>query len=92
MDQINLFTFDKLYLPCRMLEPLAWVGHIPFAIWLVENLRPEVVVELGTHKGNSFFSFCQSMKLNKINGKVYAIDLWEGDKHAGFIPIRFMRM
>lgn len=84
LGEINLFSSGKFYLPYRMLEPLAWVGHIPFAIWLVENFRPKIVVELGTHKGNSFFSFCQSMKLNNIKGKVFAIDLWEGDKHAGY--------
>lgn len=72
------------YVPSRIKKPLPWVGHIPFAFYLVEKLRPSVIVELGTHTGNSFFSFCQAVKNVGLNSKVFAIDLWTGDPHAGF--------
>lgn len=61
-----------------------WVGHIYFAYDLIFNLNPRRVVELGTYKGTSFFSFCQSIKNNSLKTRVDAIDSWEGDKHAGF--------
>jgi hypothetical protein len=41
-------------------------------------------VELGTHTGNSYFSFCQSILENKTLTRAYAVDTWEGDSQAGF--------
>ena len=61
----------------------AWLGHRKFAYDLVRNLQPEVIVELGTHYGASFFSMCQAVKDGGINGKCYAVDTWTGDPHSG---------
>jgi hypothetical protein len=33
-----------------------WEGHIPFAFYLVDSLRPRQIVELGTFSGLSYFS------------------------------------
>jgi lipopolysaccharide biosynthesis protein/antitoxin component HigA of HigAB toxin-antitoxin module len=69
--------------PLSLKEPLAWCGHIPFAAWLVQQLRPRLFVELGTHAGNSYFAFCQAVKQHEMNARCYAVDTWEGDEHAG---------
>jgi predicted O-methyltransferase YrrM len=61
-----------------------WLEHGPFAMWLVANLHPKVMVELGMHNGYSYFSFAQSVSRNDIATKMYAIDTWKGDEHAGF--------
>ena len=66
------------------LQGKAWVGHTPFAYWLVATLKPKTLVELGTHGGGSYFSFCQSVIDNKLDTKTYAIDTWMGEKQAGF--------
>ena len=66
------------------LQGKAWVGHTPFAYWLVASLKPKTLVELGTHGGGSYFSFCQSVVDNKLDTKTYAIDTWMGEKQAGF--------
>ncbi len=60
-----------------------WSGHIPFACDLVASLRPSVFVELGTHLGESYFAFCQSMVESGTTAKAYAVDTWEGDVHTG---------
>lgn len=60
-----------------------WTGHKDFAYDLVSNFKPEIIVELGTHYGTSFFSFCQAVKDQKIETQLFAIDTWKGDKHAG---------
>lgn len=62
----------------------AWLGHIPFASWLVEQLRPQRIVELGTHNGASFLGFCQAVEEQQVSSRVFAVDTWEGDEHAGF--------
>ncbi len=62
----------------------AWWGHTFFAYDLVRNEKPNKIVELGTHRGISFFSFCQAIKDGELDTELYAIDTWEGDKHTGF--------
>ncbi|NLZ24723.1 glycosyltransferase [Candidatus Dojkabacteria bacterium] len=62
----------------------AWSGHYFFAYDLVANIKPKVIVELGTHKGNSLFSFAQAIKDLNLKTELHAIDTWEGDEHAGY--------
>lgn len=72
------------FTPRSLQQPDAWVGHIPFANWLTNLAKPEVFVELGTHTGNSYFAFCQSILDADLSTKAYAVDTWAGDDHAGF--------
>ena len=62
----------------------SWWQHVPIAHWLVENLQPKLIVELGTHYGVSFFSFCEAANEYSPSTFIYAIDTWKGDEHAGF--------
>ena len=62
--------------------PSSWWEHVPIAHWLVENLEPEKIVELGSHYGVSFFSFCEAAKHYSEKSFIYAIDTWEGDKQV----------
>lgn len=61
-----------------------WLEHGPFAFWIMSALRPPTVVELGTHNGFSFFTFCEAAERLGIDSTLSAIDTWEGDDHAGF--------
>ena len=58
-----------------------WVGHIPFAFWLIDKIRPGIFVEIGTHRGNSFLAFCQAIQTVSSGTRAYAVDTWEGDAH-----------
>lgn len=70
--------------PARLVLPGAWSGHIPFAHWLVKVTNPSVLVELGTHTGNSFSAFCHSVDRQKVASRAFAVDTWQGDEHAGY--------
>ncbi|MGI9051853.1 MAG: class I SAM-dependent methyltransferase [Ilumatobacteraceae bacterium] len=47
-------------------------------------IRPQLVVELGTHFGCSFFAMCQAVADHDLSTELVAIDTWQGDEHAGF--------
>tara|TARA_B100000674_G_scaffold499469_1_gene546267 strand:- start:17786 stop:18646 length:861 start_codon:yes stop_codon:yes gene_type:complete len=62
----------------------SWWEHVPLAHMLVEILRPETIVELGTHYGVSLFSFCEAAENYSKGTYVYAVDTWSGDEQAGY--------
>lgn len=70
--------------PIECLTPTSWGGHIPFMYALVTQMRPRRVVELGSHNGASFFATCQALKSLEGPSQAVAVDLWQGDEHAGF--------
>jgi GT2 family glycosyltransferase len=62
----------------------AWIEHWPFAVWVVEQARPRVIVELGTWTGFSYFSFCQAVEHSGVATHCFAVDTWQGDEQTGF--------
>ncbi|MEO5720224.1 MAG: class I SAM-dependent methyltransferase, partial [Chthoniobacterales bacterium] len=61
----------------------AWTDNIHFAYDLVATLKPRLLVELGTDRGESYFAFCQSVEENKTGTRCFAVDTWRGDEHSG---------
>ena len=72
---------EVLWRPARLTQHEHWAGHIPFAFWLIKVCRPRLVVELGTHRGNSCCAFCQAIASLGLDLKAFSIDTWEGDIH-----------
>lgn len=77
---ISNIIFTK---PEFMTERSAWHEHTPFAFFLMEKLRPDVFVELGTYYGYSYGTFCQAIKMLGLPTKAYAVDTFSGDAHSG---------
>ncbi|HVZ10663.1 class I SAM-dependent methyltransferase [Rhodopila sp.] len=70
--------------PPQYVAESAWLEHGPCGFWLIDAIRPSVLVELGTHSGFSYFSFCQAVQWLHLSTACYAVDTWCGDEHAGF--------
>lgn len=68
--------------PARIVQS-AWLEHGPFAYWIVDALKPRLIVELGSHNGYSFCCFLEQVRRSHIDGRAIAIDTWKGDDHAG---------
>lgn len=68
----------------RYQMPSAWHQNAPFAFWIVDTLRPRIIVELGTHNGFSYLCFCQAVDILDTGTQCIAVDLWTGDEHSGF--------
>lgn len=58
----------------------AWKGHRKFAEWLVKEINPKCIVELGVDYGYSTFVFANALK--GTNGIMNGIDWFKGDSHA----------
>ena len=85
-----LFEYDKYKISIK--DNSAWSGHRNFAYDLVRFMKPKKVVELGTHYGASFFSFCQAVKDEGLSSKCFAIDTWKGDAHSGLYQENVFRV
>ena len=66
----------------EMMKYAPWSGHREFAYDYVCNMKPNVIVELGSHYGCSAFTFLQAIKDYNLQTKFYAIDTWAGDKYT----------
>ena len=81
---IMLPELPLLYAPQHETQYSAWKGHRGFAQRLIKALQPEVLVELGVHAGDSYFTMVEAMHIYIASGRAYGVDTWSGDKHAGF--------
>lgn len=76
--------------PVALRHPLrltssAWAGHIPFGMFLIDVVRPKLLVELGTYTGVSFCAFCQAVKELGLETRCDAVDTWKGDDQSGYL-------
>jgi hypothetical protein len=85
-------TLEPLWIPSGDFQPRRccpgrignWTAHLPFAFDLVGAVRPHLFVELGTHYGESYFGFCQSVAEHNCPCVCYAVDTWLGEEQSGF--------
>lgn len=61
----------------EMLKYAPWSGHRRFAYDLAANLKPHILVELGSFYGCSMFAFAQAVKDLHLDTRLYSVDVWE---------------
>jgi predicted O-methyltransferase YrrM len=61
----------------------AWWGLQSLGYQMVSHYKPSVVVELGTHMGLSALAMGLALRDLKAGGRLFAVDTWKGDAHAG---------
>lgn len=71
-----------MQMPRRNLSS-AWMEHVPFALYVLDLVRPDIFVELGTFYGVSYCAFCQAVDELQLPTKCFAVDTWSGDAHMG---------
>ena len=64
-------------------EVTSWHPHREFAYDLMTELKPKILVELGVHYGDSYFTFCQAREEHELETRCYGIDHWKGDEQSG---------
>ena len=84
VDLHMLETSRTLFLPPEQITDRPfWAGHVPFAMWLVEQHKPRLIVELGTETGVSLAAFCQAAAALDLVCDIHGVDSWEGNSHTG---------
>ena len=83
MSRLLMCFSEKILEPERLTVTESWHRHIPFAFALLDMLKPQVYVELGTHRGDSYSAVCQGVMQQGLPTRCYAVDTWQGDEHAG---------
>lgn len=67
----------ELEYPARVVS-LTRLGHIPFLLWIVDALRPRMIVELGVDTGNSYCAFLQAVSQLGYDARCFGVDPWLG--------------
>jgi hypothetical protein len=81
---LHSFVSQPSYWMPDLINDSAWLEHAPFGFWIVDALRPHMIVELGVHGGFSYSVFCQAVQRLHLSARCFAIDTWRGDEHAGY--------
>lgn len=81
--------FESKYLPLMQIIPSALIepvflapgapaGPVPVISWMIEVVRPRLVVELGTLHGTSFLASCQCVRALDLPTSCVGVGAWSG--------------
>ncbi len=82
LPEFSPIAFPVCFSRARRVAISAWTQHVPFAMFLVDAVRPRTLVELGTEFGVSYCAFCQAVDELGLDTRCYAVDTWQGDAHT----------
>lgn len=81
-------TTPAFFEPAQVALPAVFIEHFPFGFWLVDVLRPRLVVSLGVRTPNPHLCFLQMAAHLGLPTRCVAVSGWDGDR-AGRQPAAF---
>jgi GT2 family glycosyltransferase/spore maturation protein CgeB len=69
-----------------------WLEHGPFALWLIEAIKPRLLVELDPQDGFSYLTFCQAVRDFGYVATCYAIRISQSDEGPSLADEVFSRL
>jgi len=69
-------VYDNLELLPQDLQ--GWNGNSDVFGELILRVKPKIIIEIGTWKGQSAITMATFIKLNKMDSKIYCVDTWLG--------------
>ena len=79
MSILKILSNQESLIKPTIIKETHWAAHVPFARWLVSELKPNTFVELGVENGHSFFNIAEIMHKIVSQPKCFAVDTWLGD-------------
>lgn len=67
------FNFDETNVDMQ-----GWGSDHPILPWTIENLKPSLIIEVGSWKGRSAINMAKKMKSMNSDGEILCIDTWLG--------------
>lgn len=76
MSKFNPLEHPICFSQPLRLNPTAELAHVPFAMFLVDILRPRVMVQLNSREGTLFCAYTQAVKQLRLSTRCFAIGNW----------------
>jgi len=73
MDETCFVSNASFWTPCHLARSSRWLGHIPFAFWVVDAARPRLIVELGNGPANAYLALCQAIETAGTGSRCFAV-------------------
>ena len=67
------FNFDE-----AKVDMQGWGSDHPILPWTIENLRPNLIIEVGSWKGRSAINMAKKMESLNMDGEILCVDTWLG--------------
>jgi hypothetical protein len=77
MNEIGKDVYEN-FTPVYSKDDSGWNGDKHSIKEFVKNIKPSVIIEVGTWKGFSAFNMCNVIREEKLNTKIYCVDTWLG--------------
>ena len=74
----NADIYSKLKSKPSQVDMQGWGSDHPILPWTIEQLRPNLIIEVGTRKGRSAINMANKMKELELQGEILCIDTWLG--------------
>jgi hypothetical protein len=76
MNKIDKSIYDNLTLLPE--DTRGWNGNSDFFNQTIQKISPEIIIEVGTWKGQSAITMAKSVRENNLNSVIYCVDTWLG--------------